>query len=113
MARRELRKLKMLDIEVRVKYRLQSELMALMMSRDSGISAFPEEDNIFCWKRTITGSSNYVKIPVLSYLINTKYKAWAWQEMKACQKNVPIDPKKRDDRATGTLADVTLSKMCR
>lgn len=32
--------------------RLQSELMALMMGGDSGISAFPEEDNILCWKGT-------------------------------------------------------------
>ncbi|KAL3518847.1 hypothetical protein ACH5RR_021436 [Cinchona calisaya] len=40
--------------------RLQSELMALMMSGDSGISAFPEEDNIFCWKGTITGSKDTV-----------------------------------------------------
>ncbi|KAJ7964059.1 Ubiquitin-conjugating enzyme, E2 [Quillaja saponaria] len=38
--------------------RLQSELMALMMGGDSGISAFPEEDNIFCWKGTITGSND-------------------------------------------------------
>ncbi|CAM8960667.1 unnamed protein product [Rhodiola kirilowii] len=35
--------------------RLQSELMALMMSGEAGISAFPEEDNIFTWKGTITG----------------------------------------------------------
>lgn len=40
--------------------RLQSELMALMMSGDSGISAFPEEDNIFCWKGTIIGSKDTV-----------------------------------------------------
>ncbi|KAG5139145.1 hypothetical protein JHK84_032913 [Glycine max] len=40
--------------------RLQSELMALMMSGDSGISAFPEEDNIFFWKGTITGSKDTV-----------------------------------------------------
>ncbi|XP_057953157.1 ubiquitin-conjugating enzyme E2 20 [Malania oleifera] len=40
--------------------RLQSELMALMMSGDSGISAFPEEENIFCWKGTITGSEDTV-----------------------------------------------------
>ncbi|CDP08518.1 unnamed protein product [Coffea canephora] len=39
---------------------LQSELMALMMSGDSGISAFPEEGNIFCWKGTITGSKDTV-----------------------------------------------------
>ncbi|GAA0143003.1 ubiquitin-protein ligase [Lithospermum erythrorhizon] len=40
--------------------RLQSELMALMMSGDPGISAFPEEDNIFRWKGTITGSKGTV-----------------------------------------------------
>ncbi|BAT91155.1 ubiquitin-conjugating enzyme E2 20 [Vigna umbellata] len=40
--------------------RLQSELMALMMSGDSGISAFPEEDNIFFWKGTISGSKDTV-----------------------------------------------------
>ncbi|KAM3398410.1 ubiquitin-conjugating enzyme E2 20-like [Capsicum galapagoense] len=40
--------------------RLQSELMALMMSGDSGISAFPEEENIFCWKGTISGSKDTV-----------------------------------------------------
>ncbi|KAK7843462.1 ubiquitin-conjugating enzyme e2 19 [Quercus suber] len=40
--------------------RLQSELMALMMSGESGISAFPEEDNIFCWKGTIAGSKDTV-----------------------------------------------------
>ncbi|XP_030522433.1 ubiquitin-conjugating enzyme E2 20 [Rhodamnia argentea] len=40
--------------------RLQSELMALMMSGDPGISAFPEEDNIFCWKGTIIGSKGTV-----------------------------------------------------
>ncbi|KAI7993033.1 Ubiquitin-conjugating enzyme E2 19 [Camellia lanceoleosa] len=40
--------------------RLQSELMALMMSGDSGISAFPEEESIFCWKGTITGSKDTV-----------------------------------------------------
>ncbi|KAG8371005.1 hypothetical protein BUALT_Bualt13G0042100 [Buddleja alternifolia] len=40
--------------------RLQSELMALMMSGDGGISAFPEEDNIFCWKGTISGSKDTV-----------------------------------------------------
>lgn len=40
--------------------RLQSELMSLMMSGDSGISAFPEEDNIFFWKGTITGSKDTV-----------------------------------------------------
>lgn len=30
------------------------------MSGDSGISAFPEEDNIFCWKGTIQGSKDTV-----------------------------------------------------
>ncbi|XP_078436029.1 ubiquitin-conjugating enzyme E2 20-like [Wolffia australiana] len=40
--------------------RLQSELMALMMSGDPLISAFPEGDNIFCWKGTISGSKETV-----------------------------------------------------
>ncbi|MED6181452.1 Ubiquitin-conjugating enzyme E2 19, variant 2 [Stylosanthes scabra] len=40
--------------------RLQSELMALMMSGDGGISAFPEEDNILLWKGTIQGSKDTV-----------------------------------------------------
>lgn len=30
------------------------------MGGDSGISAFPEEDNIFCWKGTINGSKDTV-----------------------------------------------------
>ena len=30
------------------------------MSGESGISAFPEEDNIFCWKGTIAGSKDTV-----------------------------------------------------
>lgn len=30
------------------------------MGGDPGISAFPEEDNIFCWKGTITGSKETV-----------------------------------------------------
>ncbi|KAL7174275.1 hypothetical protein ACSBR2_033519 [Camellia fascicularis] len=34
--------------------------MALMMSGDSLVSAFPEEDNIFCWKWTITGIKDTV-----------------------------------------------------
>ncbi|XP_057450097.1 ubiquitin-conjugating enzyme E2 20-like [Lotus japonicus] len=43
-----------------VQKRLQSELMALMMSGESGVSAFPEEDNILCWKGTITGTKDTV-----------------------------------------------------
>ncbi|AAG27868.1 cyclin-specific ubiquitin carrier protein, putative [Arabidopsis thaliana] len=43
-----------------IKRRLQSELMGLMMGGGPGISAFPEEDNIFCWKGTITGSKDTV-----------------------------------------------------
>ncbi|XP_071736215.1 ubiquitin-conjugating enzyme E2 20-like [Rutidosis leptorrhynchoides] len=40
--------------------RLQSELMALMMSGESGISAFPKDDNIMCWRGTILGSKDTV-----------------------------------------------------
>lgn len=50
---------KTVDIQS-VHRRLQSELMALMMSGGTEISAFPEEDNIFCWKGTITGSKDTV-----------------------------------------------------
>eukprot|EP00299_Pterocystis_sp_00344_P005877 c17620_g1_i1.p1 GENE.c17620_g1_i1~~c17620_g1_i1.p1 ORF type:complete len:171 (-),score=20.19 c17620_g1_i1:26-514(-) len=35
--------------------RLQSELMSLMMSGDSNISAFPNEDNLFSWTSVIKG----------------------------------------------------------
>ncbi|KAL5994653.1 ubiquitin-conjugating enzyme [Asimina triloba] len=40
--------------------RLQSELMSLMMSGDPGVSAFPEDDNIFNWRGTISGSKGTV-----------------------------------------------------
>ncbi|KAK9078737.1 hypothetical protein SSX86_002794 [Deinandra increscens subsp. villosa] len=40
--------------------RLQSELMDLMMSGETEISAFPEDDNLFCWKGTISGSKDTV-----------------------------------------------------
>ncbi|KAL8240161.1 hypothetical protein R6Q59_013516 [Mikania micrantha] len=40
--------------------RLQSELMDLLISSESGISAFPDEDNIFFWKGTISGSKDTV-----------------------------------------------------
>jgi len=38
-----------------VSKRLQTELMALMMKGDKGISAFPDGDNIFKWIGTIQG----------------------------------------------------------
>ncbi|XP_031500883.1 ubiquitin-conjugating enzyme E2 20-like [Nymphaea colorata] len=56
--------------------RLQSELMALMMSGEPGISAFPEGDNIFCWKGTITGSKDTVyegMVYRLSLTFSTEY----------------------------------------
>ncbi|AQK89332.1 Ubiquitin-conjugating enzyme E2 20 [Zea mays] len=37
--------------------RLQSELMALMMGGDPGVSAFPEGDNMLHWVGTIAGSA--------------------------------------------------------
>ncbi len=36
--------------------RLQKELMGLMMSKDEGISAFPDADNILSWTATIDGA---------------------------------------------------------
>jgi ubiquitin-conjugating enzyme E2 C len=35
--------------------RLQKELMALMMSSEKSVSAFPEDSNFFRWKATIVG----------------------------------------------------------
>eukprot|EP00252_Welwitschia_mirabilis_P016400 TRINITY_DN36160_c0_g1_i1.p1 TRINITY_DN36160_c0_g1~~TRINITY_DN36160_c0_g1_i1.p1 ORF type:complete len:170 (+),score=31.27 TRINITY_DN36160_c0_g1_i1:190-699(+) len=43
-----------------VSRRLQSELMALMMSGDPGVSAFPEADNMFSWVGTIQGGKDTV-----------------------------------------------------
>ncbi|XP_074577347.1 ubiquitin-conjugating enzyme E2 19-like isoform X2 [Curcuma longa] len=56
--------------------RLQSELMALMIGGDPGVSAFPEGDNIFCWRGTITGSKDTVyegTIYKLSLVFPTDY----------------------------------------
>lgn len=36
-------------------FRLQKELMALMMSTEKSVSAFPESDNFFKWVATIIG----------------------------------------------------------
>ncbi|CAL9171742.1 unnamed protein product [Musa hybrid cultivar] len=65
-----------LDGQSVLKSRLQSELMSLMMCGDPGISAFPEGDNIFCWKGTITGSKETVyegMIYKLSFSFPTDY----------------------------------------
>merc|ERR1719152_884604 len=43
-----------------VNKRLQSDLMALMMSGEAGLSAFPDGDNIFQWTGTITGGAGTV-----------------------------------------------------
>nr|CAB3267431.1 ubiquitin-conjugating enzyme E2 C-like [Phallusia mammillata] len=43
-----------------VKKRLQQELMGLMMSAEKGVSAFPEEDNLFFWVGTIEGPKDTV-----------------------------------------------------
>eukprot|EP00164_Ancoracysta_twista_P014275 GFYU01023204.1.p1 GENE.GFYU01023204.1~~GFYU01023204.1.p1 ORF type:complete len:176 (+),score=51.73 GFYU01023204.1:77-604(+) len=40
--------------------RLSSELMSLMMAQDAGISAFPQNDNLFEWIGTIKGSDGTV-----------------------------------------------------
>ncbi|KAF3326201.1 ubiquitin-conjugating enzyme E2 20-like protein [Carex littledalei] len=55
---------------------LQTELMALMMSGDPGISAFPEGDDIFHWRGTINGSTGTVyagMVYKLSLSFNTDY----------------------------------------
>ncbi|KAJ3697541.1 hypothetical protein LUZ61_001246 [Rhynchospora tenuis] len=56
--------------------RLQTELMALMMSGDPGISAFPEGDDILQWRGTINGSTGTVyagMVYKLSLSFNTDY----------------------------------------
>ncbi len=40
--------------------RLQKELMGLMMSKDEGISAFPDADNILSWTATIDGADESI-----------------------------------------------------
>lgn len=40
--------------------RLQKELMELMMSGTEGISAFPDNDNLFCWIATVQGADGTV-----------------------------------------------------
>ncbi|XP_062835348.1 ubiquitin-conjugating enzyme E2 C [Anolis carolinensis] len=40
-----------------VRSRLQQELMALMMSGNKGVSAFPESENLFKWIGTIVGAA--------------------------------------------------------
>jgi len=40
--------------------RLQNELMALMMSGSKGVSAFPDNDNLFKWIGTIEGPESTV-----------------------------------------------------
>ncbi|CAO1321388.1 unnamed protein product [Diamesa hyperborea] len=43
-----------------VSKRLQKELMALMMSTEKSVSAFPESDNFFKWVATIIGPNETV-----------------------------------------------------
>jgi len=43
-----------------VNKRLQSELMSLMMSGETALSAFPDGDNIFQWTGTIAGGAGTV-----------------------------------------------------
>ncbi|CAL9197680.1 unnamed protein product [Musa hybrid cultivar] len=55
-----------------VSQRLQKELMALMMSGDTGVSAFPEGENIFSWIGTIEGSKG-TPYEGLSYKLSLKF----------------------------------------
>ena len=55
-----------------VNKRLQSELMSLMMTKDAGISAFPDGDNIFHWTGTIVGGEGTV-YEGLSYKLSLKF----------------------------------------
>lgn len=38
--------------------RLQQELMGIMMGADPGASAFPNDDNLFEWTATLSGSED-------------------------------------------------------
>uniref|UniRef100_A0A1D1YQ68 E2 ubiquitin-conjugating enzyme n=1 Tax=Anthurium amnicola TaxID=1678845 RepID=A0A1D1YQ68_9ARAE len=55
-----------------VTQRLQKELMALMMSGDLGVSAFPEGENIFCWVGTIEGGIG-TSYEGLSYKLSLRF----------------------------------------
>ncbi|XP_031476005.1 uncharacterized protein LOC116247812 isoform X1 [Nymphaea colorata] len=55
-----------------VSQRLQKELMALMMSGDPGISAFPDGENIFSWIGTINGSKG-TAYDGLSYKLSLRF----------------------------------------
>lgn len=52
--------------------RLQHELMTLMISKDKGISAFPDGDNLFKWVGTITGPASTV-YEGLSYRLSLEF----------------------------------------
>lgn len=55
-----------------VTQRLQKELMALMMSGDLGVSAFPEGESIFSWVGTIEGAKGTV-YEGLSYKLSLRF----------------------------------------
>ncbi|XP_053202971.1 ubiquitin-conjugating enzyme E2 C-like [Panonychus citri] len=48
------------DVKSHASNRLRKELMDLVMSSDKGISAFPQEDNLFKWVATIEGPKDTV-----------------------------------------------------
>lgn len=47
-------------VRCRSLFRLQKELMVLMMSTEQGVSAFPDGENLFKWIGTITGPQDTV-----------------------------------------------------
>lgn len=55
-----------------VTQRLQKELMSLMMSRDLGVSAFPEGESIFTWIGTIEGGKGTM-YEGLSYKLSLRF----------------------------------------
>lgn len=60
------------SIDAAVTKRLQSELMSLMMAKLSGISAFPESDNMLSWVGTIEGATGTV-YEGLKYKLSLKF----------------------------------------
>eukprot|EP01006_Ploeotia_vitrea_P050875 TRINITY_DN67510_c5_g4_i1.p1 TRINITY_DN67510_c5_g4~~TRINITY_DN67510_c5_g4_i1.p1 ORF type:complete len:175 (-),score=13.50 TRINITY_DN67510_c5_g4_i1:68-592(-) len=60
-----------LDVQALTK-RLQSELMGLMMNKPHGVSAFPENENLYSWVATINGTEG-TPYEGLSFKLSLKF----------------------------------------
>jgi len=63
-----------LSVGVSLLFRLQKELMVLMMSTEQGVSAFPEGENLFKWIGTITGPKDTVRLRIIRYRVILNYR---------------------------------------